>query len=52
MAITDPTRETSRLYMYKKHGVAGELEEGRGFAMPRSRCQGLEVGAGSVVLKG
>ena len=47
MTVIDSMRETSRLCMHKKHGVAAESEETGGFAMPRSTIQGLEVGAGS-----
>ena len=47
MAVTDPIRETSRLFVHKKHGVAAESEVRGGCAVPRSRIQGFEVGAGS-----
>ena len=46
MAVIDPMRETCRLFV-ETHGVAALCEERGGFAMPRSTCQGLELGAGS-----
>ena len=45
MAVIDlmRERETSRLFVHKKHGVAAEAVERGMFVMPRSTFQGLEV---------